>query len=202
MNVSAPGFSGTGFIVGITMTDLHHYLPAGLSRVVDRMVRVKCWFLAIGCLIMAFTFFLVVIFRYLFNADLFAYEEWLLIICFWMYFMGSAVGTHDDSHVAADLLTHVIKNPRTAYMRALIIGIIETAVTLVLVYWAVLMLIDEIASYPRWRTTIALRIPFLVPRIAIFVGFGFMAFYSALHLFAIWKAGPQADVPASKGSEH
>lgn len=174
------------------MQDLHAHLPPGLSRFVNNMITVKTWFLVAGCLIMAVTFFLVVIFRYGFNSDLFAYEEWLLIICFWMYFLGSAVGTYDGSHVTADLLSYVITDPKKAHVRALIIGAIEVTVSCVLVYWAVLMLIDEIASYPRWRTTIALRIPFLVPSFAIFAGFSLMAFYSALHLYALWKSGPVA----------
>ncbi|WP_107495759.1 TRAP transporter small permease subunit [Thalassobius sp. I31.1] len=183
------------------MQDLHPHLSQGLARFVDRMIKVKTWFLVFSCLIMAVTFFFVVIFRYVLNADLFAYEEWLLIICFWMYFVGSAVATHDGSHVTADLLSYVITDPKKAHVRALIIGAIELFVTCFLIYWALLMLIDEIDSYPRWRTTIALRIPFLVPRIAIFVGFAMMAFYSALHLWALWKSGPSektGDVTSSE----
>lgn len=177
------------------MTNLHNALSPGLSRFVARMVAAKSWFVVISCLIMAVTFFFVVVFRYVFEADLFAYEEWLLIICFWLYFMGSAIGTHDGSHVNADLLGYVISDPRTKRLRAILVTVIELCVALALVYWSVLMLIDEIGSYPRWRTTIALRIPFLVPRMAIFVGFAFMAFYSALHLYAQIKSTPKGDAP-------
>ncbi|WP_208991103.1 TRAP transporter small permease subunit [Pseudovibrio sp. Tun.PSC04-5.I4] len=147
---------------------------------------------------MAGTFFLVVIFRYGFGSDLFAYEEWLLIICFWMYFAGSAMGTYDGTHVNADLLTYVIKDPRKAHIRSAIIGAIEFIIAMALVYWSLLMIIDEVGSYPRWRTTIALRIPFLVPRSAMLVGFATMAFYSLLHLIVLLKAGPKMaeDAPA------
>ena len=61
---------------------------------------------------------------------------------------------------------------------------------LFVVYWAYLMLADEIASYPGWKTTIALKIPFFIPRVGIFLGFVFMAFYSALFLYLLWKVGP------------
>jgi TRAP-type C4-dicarboxylate transport system permease small subunit len=172
------------------MSELSQHLSPGWSRFVDRLVTIKSWLLAIGCIIMAGTFFLVVIFRYGFGSDLFAYEEWLLIICFWMYFAGAAMGTYDGSHVNADLLTYVIKDPRKAHVRAVIIGGIEFIIAMALVYWSALMIIDEIDSYPRWRATIALRIPFFVPRLAMLVGFATMAFYSLLHLIVLVKTGP------------
>ena len=52
------------------------------------------------------------------------------------------------------------------------------------------MIADEIAAYPVWKTTIALKIPFIVPRFGIFVGFVFMAFYSALSIFLMLRVGP------------
>jgi len=172
------------------MSELSQHLSPGWSRFVDRLVTIKSWLLAIGCIIMAGTFFLVVIFRYGFGSDLFAYEEWLLIICFWMYFAGAALGTYDGSHVNADLLTYVIKDPRKAHVRAVVIGSIEFIIAMALVYWSALMIIDEIDSYPRWRATIALRIPFFVPRLAMLIGFATMAFYSLLHLVVLIKTGP------------
>ena len=53
------------------------------------------------------------------------------------------------------------------------------------------MIADEIAAYPGWKTTIALKIPFIVPRFGIFVGFVFMAFYSALSIFLMLRVGPE-----------
>lgn len=140
---------------------------------------------------MAFTFFFVVIFRYIFATDLFAYEEWLLIICFWLYFMASAIGTYDNSHVNADLLEYVIKRPTVRWARSLLVVAIEFVVCLFAIYWSVLMIQDEIGSYPYWQTTIALKIPFLLPRAAVLVGFGFMAFYSFLRLYVLFKLGPE-----------
>ena len=52
------------------------------------------------------------------------------------------------------------------------------------------MLADEISDYPVWKTTIALKIPFIIPRTGIFVGFAFMAIYSALGIYLMLRAGP------------
>ena len=154
------------------------------------MLAVKGAFVCVASLIMAFTFLCVVILRYGFQADLFAYEEWLLIICIWLYFMASALGTYESSHINADLLSYLTDNPRLNWLRAVIVCIIELVISIVVVYWAILMVQDEITSYPNWQATIALKIPFLVPRIGILLGFGLMTFYSALHLYVLLTLGP------------
>ena len=43
------------------------------------------------------------------------------------------------------------------------------------------------SDYPGFQSTIALRIPFFVPRAAIFFGFGLMGFYSGLRLWIFWR---------------
>ncbi len=156
-------------------------------------LAVKTAFVCVASLTMAFTFLFVVIFRYGFNADLFAYEEWLLIICFWLYFMASAIGTYENSHVNADLLEYVLKNPKLRWYRSIAVVLIELIVCIFAIYWAVLMIQDEIDSYPYWQTTIALKIPFLLPRAAVLVGFFFMGFYSALRLYVLVKLGPAGE---------
>jgi len=58
---------------------------------------------------------------------------------------------------------------------------------------------DEIAAYPNWKTTIALKIPFFYPRLGIFIGFAFMGFISALSCFLDAKrAGPHRYAEALK----
>ena len=169
------------------MAELADHLPAALRRPVRVMLTVKGAFVSVASLIMGFTFFCVVILRYGFEADLFAYEEWLLIICFWLYFMASALGTYENSHVNADLLNYLTDNERLKWLRSVLVCSIELVVTLFAVYWAVLVLRDEIASHPYWQATIALKIPFIVPRFALLFGFGLMAFYSALRLYVLFK---------------
>lgn len=171
------------------MVLLESALPPGLRRFVRALVRIKTIIVVIALPILPITFFLVVLFRYVLESDLFAYEEWLLPICFWLYFLGSALGTYDDVHINADLLGAVSNSPKFLWLRKIAITIIELVIVLFVLYWAYLMLGDEIASYPGWKTTIALKIPFFIPRLGIFVGLFFMAFYSALSLYLLWKVG-------------
>jgi len=140
--------------------------------------------------IMALTFFFVVIFRYGFGADLFAYEEWLMTIAFWMFFMASAVATHDRAHVNADIVGFLITDPKTIWLRAIVVEVLELIIVSVVAYWGFLMCLEEFNTYPNWQSTIALKIPFLVPRVGIFLGFLMMAVYTALHLYLLLLKGP------------
>ena len=180
------------------MSDLSGHLPPGLARLVRILLRLQTIYVIFGCIVMAFTFFFVVIVRYGFESDLFAYEEWLLIVCFWLYFIAAAIGTWEGSHVHADLLNFVIVDPAKRRLRALAITAIEFVVTAALVYWSILMMIEEIGDYPGWQTTIALQIPFFVPRAAIFVGFVLMGFYSALRLYVLINLPVSAFEPTAE----
>ena len=171
------------------MIEIRDHLPAGLAKIVDLMVRIKTLVIVITLPVLPITFFLVVFLRYVLEKDLFAYEEWLLMICCWMYFLGSALGTYYDTQINADLMANLTKNPFFLWFRKVAITLVELVITLVILYWGILMLGDELGMYPRWKTTIALKIPFIVPRIGIVVGLFFMAVYSALHLFVLVKLG-------------
>jgi TRAP-type C4-dicarboxylate transport system permease small subunit len=176
-------------------------LPAGLRRLVRLMVRIKTVLVVVSLPLLPITFFGVVFFRYILERDLFAYEEWLLPICFWIYFLGSALGTYHDKQINADLLDAITENHRLLWLRKIVITAIELGITLVVLYWAYLMLADEIADYPRWKTTIALKIPFFIPRVSIFVGFFFMAFYSAVSIFVMLKVGPDRYAEAREATK-
>ena len=77
-------------------------------------------------------------------------------------------------------------------MRKLVVTLIEVIVSVALVYWAILMIYDEIDSYPNWAVTPALKIPFLIPRVGILVGLLMMSLYSMFHLYALIKIRPPA----------
>jgi TRAP-type C4-dicarboxylate transport system permease small subunit len=166
-------------------------LPPGLQKLVRTMIKIKTAIVVITLPILPITFFFVVFFRYILERDLFAYEEWLMPICFWMFFLASALGTYHDKQINADLLDALTENKKIIWFRKVAITFIELIITLFVVYWGWLMLADEIAAYPRWKTTIALKIPFFVPRLGIFIGLVFMAFYSAVAVYVLWKVGPE-----------
>ena len=68
------------------MVLLESFLPDQMGRVVKTMIRLKTALVVVSLPILPITFFGVVFFRYILERDLFAYEEWLLPICFWIFF--------------------------------------------------------------------------------------------------------------------
>ena len=176
-------------------------LPPGLRTIVRLMVKIKTIMVVIALPILPITFFGVVFFRYILEQDLFAYEEWLLPICFWIFFLSSAIGTYHGKQINADLLDAVTDNHKIMWLRKMGVTALELVITLIILHWAWLMLAGEIADYPGWKTTIALKIPFIVPRLGICVGFFFMALYSALSLYLMWKVGPDRYVEAMQADK-
>ena len=123
-------------------------LPAGLRGFVRLMVRIKTALVVIALPILPITFFFVVFFRYILERDLFAYEEWLMPICFWVFFLGSALGTYQDKQINADLLDVFTEDHKILWLRKVAITILELIITLVVLHWAWLMLAGRICSIP------------------------------------------------------
>lgn len=167
-----------------------HYAGVGAGAIRSLVKAMNAIIIVSGC-IMALTFFFVVILRYIFNADLFAYEEWLLTIAFWMFFMASAVATYRNTHINADILGILLHDPKKIWLRGLLVTGIELVILVFLTYLGAQMILEDLAKYPRWQTTIALKIPFVVPRMGIFLGLFFMMAFSLLSLIVQIKTGPE-----------
>ena len=138
--------------------------------------------------LMAFTFGAVVVIRYGFGGDLFAYEEWLLGISIVGFFAGAVLASARNLHINADILGIVIQDPRKIWWRGLIVLVIELLVILFLMYACYVSLLDDF-SFPRLRSTPVLRIPFVTWRIGIMCAFGFMAMFTAAYLYVHIRKG-------------
>ncbi|MEH6576529.1 MAG: TRAP transporter small permease [Amphritea sp.] len=181
---------------------MHLNIPKPLGKLVNFLLRTKEYVLATFSLILAFVFFFVVILRYLFQADLFAYEEWVLIIAFWVYFLGAAMGSYENTHVKADFLLSLIDSVRTKWIVINVTLLIEILIGVVLTYWGWLMLFEEIDAYPNWQTTTGLQLPFVLPKLGIFLGFVLMTFYTTLHLYSGLRDGPTPEWESDEAPPH
>lgn len=138
--------------------------------------------------LMAFTFGAVVVIRYGFGGDLFAYEEWLLAISIVGFFAGAVLASERRLHINADILGIVITDPRKIWWRTFVVLLIELLVTAFIVYACYVSLLDDF-SFPRLRSTPVLRIPFVSWRIAIMIAFALMSIFSAAHLYVHIRKG-------------
>lgn len=137
---------------------------------------------------MAFTFGAVVVIRYGFGGDLFAYEEWLLAFSIMGFFAGAVLASSCNLHINADILGIVIQYPRLIWWRGFAVLAIELIVILFLFHACYVSLLDDL-SFPRLRSTPVLHIPFVSWRIAIMVAFGFMAMFTSAYLYVHIRKG-------------
>jgi len=163
-------------------------LPAFIGKPMDWVLVLMKIITTISGFLMAFTFGLVVVIRYGFGGDLFAYEEWLLAASIVGFFAGAVLASERKLHINADILGIVIQNPRAIWWRGFIVLLIEVLVTLFIVYACYVSLADDF-SFPRLRATPVLRIPFVSWRIAIMIAFSFMAMFSMAYLYVHIRKG-------------
>ncbi|WP_306116565.1 MULTISPECIES: TRAP transporter small permease [unclassified Roseovarius] len=156
--------------------------PMKLVALICRQLVMFCGFL------MAFTFGAVVVIRYGFGGDLFAYEEWLLAFSIVGFFAGAVLASARNLHINADILGIVIQDPKLIWWRGFFVLLVELIVILFLVYACYVSLLDDF-SFPRLRSTPVLRIPFVSWRIAIMCAFCFMAMFTAAYLYVHIRKG-------------
>ena len=163
-------------------------LPIIIGWPLKLVASVMRLIVTVSGLLMALTFGAVVVIRYGFGGDLFAYEEWLLAFCIVGFFAGAVLASARNLHINADILGIVIRDPRLIWWRGFAVLLIELIVILFLFYACHVSLLDDF-SFPRLRSTPVLRIPFVSWRIAIMVAFGFMAMFTAAYLYAHIRIG-------------
>lgn len=150
---------------------------------VERIAKLEGAIIALCSLFIAVAFSLVVIVRYIFHADLFAYEEIVLPIAFVLYFIGAARASHDDTHIKADLVLEGFKKHRSRLAYQIFIFCVEGLIALIFTCLALKMFIAEFAKYPSMSKSMVYQIPLAAPRFFIFVGFLLMSLHSFVHAY-------------------
>jgi TRAP-type C4-dicarboxylate transport system permease small subunit len=114
------------------------------------------------------------------NLNFLGYEEILIIVAFWLYMLGTAYGSYEQSHITADIIVVMMKEGRLKSILAiirntltLVLGIIFLLWALELVEWTVIM--DT--RTPVWR------IPLTVGQSSILLGLVIANFYHLMYLY-------------------
>lgn len=170
------------------MSNVTKELPRMIGVPLDWISAGTKIIVSISGFLMTVTFGLVVIIRYGFGGDLFAYEEWLLAISIVGFFAGAVLASQYQFHINADILGIIFTDPKTIWWRGFIVLLIEVLVTLFIVYACYVSLLDDF-SFPRLRATPVLRIPFVSWRITIMIAFGLMTLFNAAHLYVHIRKG-------------
>ncbi len=153
-----------------------------------RIIQLEHAIIFVCSVIIAFTFCLVVLLRYGFESDLFAYEEWILTIAFLLYFLGGAAATAGNAHIKADIVLELIRSEKSRNGFQCIVMVLETIIGAFLTWYAVLMVLNEFVRWPNIPTSPVYKIPLAVPRIFILVGFFLMTVHAGLHAVKFYKS--------------
>lgn len=139
-----------------------------------RTVLVLCSVISTGCILYA------VFLRYVLKSNFYGSDEIILLFAFWLYFIGAAHGSYENSHIKADLLNMYIRNMRYKDGLNLIAQAATVLVNCVLLVWS----FDSLSwTLDKMPLTTSLKIPLAIPKSAIFFGLLLMAFYHIFYLY-------------------
>ena len=147
----------------------------------DILVRLERAIVFACSTLIAGAFCVIVLLRYGFQSDLFAYEEWVLTAAFLLYFIGGALASHDDVHIKGDIVQEYIKSARAKKLFHGSVLLLEAVIAAILTYFAFRMFLHEFARWPNIPTTPVYKIPLAVPRFFIFAGLALMTLHSFLN---------------------
>lgn len=137
------------------------------------------WLLMISGVLLIVVITISVFMRYVLKSALFGSEEILALLAIWLYWIGGAYGSYEDSHISADMTGMMIRNERVREIYRMVIRGVTALIAGVFAYWAVFHYGAQIIAAGT-RTT-GLRIPLVTSRIALTVSFCLMFLYSVYH---------------------
>lgn len=109
--------------------------------------------------------------------SLYGYDEIILILAFWLYFMGASQGSFEDSQIKADILSTFLKSPKAKSNIALSSTFFTIIINGVFLVWAFQFLFWTVKT---GTMTTALRLPVAIPQSGIFLGLTLMLLYHCL----------------------
>lgn len=117
--------------------------------------------------------------RYFFSMDFYGADELIMLMAFWLYFMGSSLATREDSHISADLISSLMKTPRQLGILKIIQHSISLAVSVLATSWAYQYVVWSLARNPK---TPVLKMPIIWLQFPILVFFILSSLYLVGHV--------------------
>ncbi|KAF1077857.1 TRAP transporter small permease [Halodesulfovibrio sp. MK-HDV] len=171
-----------------------------LKYIYDGLLKIERAILIVTSLLVVFIISCVVFMRYVLQIDLFAYDELVMIVAFWMYFIGAAYGSYEDSQIKADIIQVALVDtrPKLAAYINLFARSLELFLAANIAYWSWSLVYWQ---FKFMGHTMGWGIPILVPQSAIFLGFALMTLYAAVHAVKAWQRISRKEYPISDAEE-
>lgn len=117
--------------------------------------------------------------RYLFSGEFYGAEELILAIAFWMYFIGSYIATHEDTHISADLFTGMLKTEKAKSYAKLLRLVISLVAFALLTWLAWDFLAFDLSLH---KVTVMYRFPQAFIHAVLPLSFALSCLYTAAHI--------------------
>ncbi|WP_346690670.1 TRAP transporter small permease subunit [uncultured Cloacibacillus sp.] len=147
--------------------------------------KITISFYSVVCFVMSILLMVIItaatLMRYIFEMDLYGYEEWVKIFAFWLYFMGAGYGAFAGTHISADLISSYLKDGIFKRTLTFVKCLITLGVTLLFTKYGwdyfIFGFLGPLGTGVAIPRTVAWRIPLWTAYAAIFLGLLSMSYY-------------------------
>jgi TRAP-type C4-dicarboxylate transport system permease small subunit len=119
--------------------------------------------------------------RYIFKVNFYGYEEIAVLVAFWLYFMGAAYGSYNNTHVSADIVDAYLPECRIKRALTFVRHLVTCAVCGLFAYYGYEFFsfgfVGPLGNFQFKPTSMVWRIPLWTSYAAIFAGLILMEVY-------------------------
>lgn len=142
--------------------------------------------------------------RSILGQPVFGLEELVLLGAMWLYMLGAALASRDRSHLSADFVQVIFKNPRVIRFVHIVAALISLFMAIMFATWSYDLLYWAVK---KGQTTAVLKLPWYLSQGSLFVASILFIFYQLrdtmddINSFrTVAKSGPGSE-PTSKFAE-
>ncbi|NCB52074.1 MAG: TRAP transporter small permease [Clostridia bacterium] len=144
----------------------------------DYLLKFEHAVVVVCCIAIVGLVFLTVILRYVFKTSFQGMEELVMLFAFGIYFIGGAIGSHDESQISADVMSIFIRRPKSVFTLRAIQNLVDAALIFTCGVFATRQMLFVLGEGSR---TVGLKMPTWIIYTIILVGLFLMAMYSVYH---------------------
>lgn len=169
-----------------------------LKKIDHYLEMVQDWILIITGTAVGLMIIVNAAFRFL-RIDWFGSEELTLFVAFWLYFMGAACASRENTHISADMLSLFTNNVKVRAVADIVKNLIGAGMSAVFTYWCF--------NYVTWQAQLGAKssvykMPVIISTIPILLCFFLWTLYlirDLVHAFKMLKNGTAADAQTEGG---
>lgn len=142
-------------------------------------LKLERFVMVLASIAIVLTIVINVVCRYIFHVTFNGYDEIVVILALWLYYVGGLYGSYEDCQIKADVVSVMVTRESTKRLLNIIQKIFTLVISIILAVWAFEYL--EFCLKMGGRTAI-LHIPMLVSRFALVFGYIAPVVYNIYHM--------------------